>query len=970
MHFDFANFYRLSTPRNSTLFGHKDLSSEIEQIISLWTSAAGKLVRVGQRVWNGVSKDFSKGSQMKKAALCSRRSSLVVLTAFVLARSQITYYVSSEGDNGNDGSSAQKALQTIEAVNAKTLSAGDSVLFRRGDVFVGQLEATQSGSSSAPIYYGAYGSGENPVISGAVTDLSFSQAGGVFEVSSGSTVKVVHIENVRAVLAREPNDGFYPLSSVTKTSLSDPAHLNEPADYFKGANIRMRSKDWTFEARTLTSSGNGTVRWNGNLFYTPGEQWGYYLDNHRSFLDAENEWYYDETAQKLFVHTSSDLTDTRVYATVHDYGINFRDNVSNISIENLMFKYQALDGVRVNGRSSNITVSGCAFIGIEKHGFSCHTLDNSRIVGNRLEDVNGTGIYCHKITNTVIADNLLKRIGLVPGFGQVGTFPLNNNAGISSANGANNHVHHNSIDSTGYSGIRTDGSGNVVENNYIRNALLTLTDGGGFYCWGDHSRDGVVRNNVIVNTLGGFDGKPNHHNIAVGIYFDNKVHGMTAENNIIINSGTLGILCNQGTRSNTLKGNTVFEFGNAGILFPENTADYSNVGNVISGNTIVGLADTVKCVSKKTNNTVDNYNPGQWKNNLYVNPYTAIVAQSSKVGGKHVHRELPLEAWEDLVDESGSRSLFFGWNRFEPTDTTGNEMVTNGTFDDNVNGWGSWSNGDKEMRHINSSELDGKALQFEITSDNNIGFSIAGLQDGFTKDQWYQVSFSIVSEQVGNVIVTPKRNFSPYSGILYRKVPFFTSRMDYNFTFQANDNVDPARMDFQISSEDKSYSLDNVSVLPVSVSYRDPQERIMTFYNASDETKQVQLDNHKYEDFDNNEYCGTIELTPWSARVLVRKDAECTSTATGQNGLARESGVGPAGLRYSLGENSFLITSDEPISDVSVRDGRGRRIARLGGPQQKQCRIPLDNISHGVYFITITTPSEHRTIRQWFGGLR
>ncbi len=895
---------------------------------------------------------------------------LIALAIFSL-QAQAAYYIASDGDNNNDGLSAQTPLKTIDGLDGKTLSPGDSVLFRRGEVFVGQIEAKSSGTSAAPIYYGAYGQGGNPIISGAVDSMSFSQGnGGVFEASVASTVKAVHLGDKSAILAREPNEGFYSLSAVTRTSLTDPDHLSAATDYFKDANIRIRSSNYTYEARTITSSSGNAVNWNGDLYYEPNAQWGYYLDGHRAFLDAPNEWYYDRGTRKLFLYSANNPVDRDVRASVYDIGINFRDNVSHIIIENIDFKYQAETAVNVNGTSSNVTVRGCGFYNIGKHGFSCHTLGNSRIQENQFMDVYGSGIYCHSITNTTISNNQLKRTGLRPGFGQVGTFPLNNNIGISSANGADNHVHHNTIDSSGYCGIRTDGERNVVEKNYIRNSLLTLTDGGGFYCWGDRTKDGIVRDNVIVNTLGGFMGKPNHHNIAVGIYLDNKVHGMTIENNIVLNSGTLGILCNQGTRKNTLKGNVVYEFGETGLLFPENTSDYSNVGNEIAGNTFIGLSDTVYCVKKKTNNSVDNYNPGQWKDNRYVNPYNTVVAQSSKVGGKHVHRELSFDAWKSLVGESNSGSRFLGWNLFETTDTTGTEMVTNGSFDNDLSGWGSWSNGDKAMTHIVSSGLDGGALRFEITSDNSIGFSIGSLQNGFTRDLWYQISFSIVSEKLGNVTVTPKRNYNPYSGILYRAVPFFTNRMDYRFTFQANDDVDPARLDFQISSEDGSFQLDNVSVLPVAVDFRDPHQKIKLFYNASDDTKVVQLGNHRYRDLDDVEVCGPIELSPWTSRVLIKNDAECSQTMPQRSGPASYNGLNAVRLRYLPVHNSVFIISDEPMQSVSVDDCRGRRLVRLDGIHKGWCRIPLSGMSHGVYFFTIQTASGRHTIQKHIGAGR
>ncbi len=68
------------------------------------------------------------------------------------------YYVSSEGADTNDGKSPERAWKTLSRASGAALCRGDAVLFRRGDVFRGQLIA-QPG-----IYYGAYGTGNKPCL--------------------------------------------------------------------------------------------------------------------------------------------------------------------------------------------------------------------------------------------------------------------------------------------------------------------------------------------------------------------------------------------------------------------------------------------------------------------------------------------------------------------------------------------------------------------------------------------------------------------------------------------------------------------------------------------------------------------------------------------------------------------------------------------------------------------------------------
>jgi hypothetical protein len=74
------------------------------------------------------------------------------------------YYVDNQkGCDGNDGLSPERAVKDIGVLSVKP---GDSVLFCRGRTFFGRMPAV-SGEVGAPVYYGAYGSGAKPRISGA-----------------------------------------------------------------------------------------------------------------------------------------------------------------------------------------------------------------------------------------------------------------------------------------------------------------------------------------------------------------------------------------------------------------------------------------------------------------------------------------------------------------------------------------------------------------------------------------------------------------------------------------------------------------------------------------------------------------------------------------------------------------------------------------------------------------------------------
>jgi hypothetical protein len=78
-----------------------------------------------------------------------------------------TYYVSSSvGSDSNAGTSSSAPWQTIAHVNGQTFLPGDSILFKRGDVWNESLAPASSGSSGNPIAFDAYGSGAAPNLTG------------------------------------------------------------------------------------------------------------------------------------------------------------------------------------------------------------------------------------------------------------------------------------------------------------------------------------------------------------------------------------------------------------------------------------------------------------------------------------------------------------------------------------------------------------------------------------------------------------------------------------------------------------------------------------------------------------------------------------------------------------------------------------------------------------------------------------
>jgi hypothetical protein len=102
-----------------------------------------------------------------------------------------TYYVDATGgDDANAGTAIGTAWKTIAKVNAATLTPGDTVLLKRGQVWRERLKVTSSGTTNSYITFGAYGTGNKPELMGSIawnTAGEWTTAGGNIWTTVGLT---------------------------------------------------------------------------------------------------------------------------------------------------------------------------------------------------------------------------------------------------------------------------------------------------------------------------------------------------------------------------------------------------------------------------------------------------------------------------------------------------------------------------------------------------------------------------------------------------------------------------------------------------------------------------------------------------------------------------------------------------------------------------------------------------------------
>ena len=99
---------------------------------------------------------FDINSAEDVQVLASRRKEEIRSAPDEIAVTGTAYYVSNDGCDENDGRSPIRPWKTLERVSSASLSAGDGVFFRRGDLFRGFVLTCPG------VTYAAYGTGEKP----------------------------------------------------------------------------------------------------------------------------------------------------------------------------------------------------------------------------------------------------------------------------------------------------------------------------------------------------------------------------------------------------------------------------------------------------------------------------------------------------------------------------------------------------------------------------------------------------------------------------------------------------------------------------------------------------------------------------------------------------------------------------------------------------------------------------------------
>ena len=475
------------------------------------------------------------------------------------------YFSTSSGnDQKNDGKTANTAWQSIDKLKTilNLLQAGDSVLFKRNDTFHGQLVLSRSGNISGNIYFGSYGSGCKPVISGTVPVKNWVQTStNIWEATcTGCNDQVTNffINGIPQQIGRWPNatdcnKGYLTYEGHRGTSQIIDNQLTDTINW-TGAEAVVRRVRWILDRLTIKSHNGTKLQFTTPLDYQFMDGFGYFIQNDPRTLDQQGEWYYNPSVKRFSLYSKTD-PNAFVIQVPQIENLVLLNKLNYITIENIKFSGSDKLTMDVND-CKNLIIRNVEF---DYSGVNAVDFKASNTIvfeSNLINHTNNNAFVQTSCRNFVMRNNVVKNTAMIAGMG-LGADGQYNAVQIG---GSNLLVEYNKIDSVGYIGLNFSGDTLVIKNNIISNFCMTKDDGGGLYTWSNgavnYSRKLI--GNILLNAVGAPEGSGWPGVAAEGIYIDDRSANVDIIGNTVYRCGNNGIYIHNANHIN-LTGNTIYD---------------------------------------------------------------------------------------------------------------------------------------------------------------------------------------------------------------------------------------------------------------------------------------------------------------------------------------------------------------------------------------------------------------------------
>lgn len=495
-----------------------------------------------------------------------------------------------------------------------TFAAGDSILFKRGDVFytADGIVIKKSGVSGNTIYIGAYGTGPRPVITSLVNLTWLSLGASLYrsneQLTANDSINVVTVNNLPTQMGRWPqlgngNGGYNSIANAINShsfaQKTTGTELTGQPSYIYGAEVVFKAQRFWIERERISaydaSTHTITFQYKDDEGDAPPldpvtsggvtRYWGYFIQDDSATLTYGGAWWFKK---RKYVKMFSPSTPTNVSAASGDNLFYSSSSYSYVDVENINFNGCNQDAIFIAG-GSTINFWHCVIQNAGRNGIKVGT-PNCNFLYDSIVNCLSKGInFASSSNNTTIRYCTIRNMGQLIGHGNGDREDGHgNHSGVGIYIGTdhvdNQIVEYNTITNCGYTGIHFKRQSNVtIRYNYIDSVCNVTDDGGGIYSFsGDGKSTSINANvktihNIVLHGIGAPYGWPQtgDPNAGVkGIYHDEWTnHDITDSNTVAYFED--GIFGNNGCNNNFVRQNTFYANTTSGIHFNSRSGDHT-----------------------------------------------------------------------------------------------------------------------------------------------------------------------------------------------------------------------------------------------------------------------------------------------------------------------------------------------------------------------------------------------------------
>lgn len=513
------------------------------------------------------------------------------------------------------------------------------------------------------------------------------------------------------------NGGYSTIDAHSGQNITD----NQlPAMNWTGAYVQHRAAYWYIKRREVIADSGNTLTLNEAPICQAATctGWGFFLNNHRQTLDQDGEWYFDAAENIVYVVSAGGVPPNgAIEGSVLGPGLPTEDpdnrsgviiggidppyvDVDYVVIDNLEVRGWAANGIQAAevlklDQDKHITIRNNKVVDVARIGIRLVTFvfnmepnppvppdhyggQDILVQDNEIDGANLDGIELLSV-DSVFERNTIRNIGLLSELTHEGLgceLTLNNCAihasGIralvddETRTGNGNTIRLNRLEQIGWTGIDVRGPFNLIEHNVIVEPSVTIAEGAGIRVYDGNdfatsrAHDITIRENVVLDSVGAFEGMPSGQNRpwGYGINID-YADDIEVTGNTIAGSTAYGLIFSfaRGTATdNVLWDNTngTSEVAHVRLLDTDNNSTRVS----LFGNKIYALAPNRPLLATRGLIHLTGAN-----NNYYFNPYDNRVVRSDDISAV----PMTLTAWQGASGRDGSsRESWFGLPSGDP----------------------------------------------------------------------------------------------------------------------------------------------------------------------------------------------------------------------------------------------------------------------------------------------------------------